>query len=149
MELKLITISLSKANSDVANLLIEKKENKRFKQGEYICKCIRFYEKYKDKIIETIKVSNSQDHQQVNEKILRNIINSEIDKKLSVKYYWFSYSITMLKPQYKNYECTVSNKHPFSWINEMNKKHEGNSSFVLLNYKEISLEEYNIAKKQI
>lgn len=46
-----ITVSFSKKNSDVYNLLVNKKENEKgFNQNEYICGCIRFFEKYKDKL---------------------------------------------------------------------------------------------------
>lgn len=47
---KAVTLSFSKKNEDIHNLLEDKKKNTAFVQNDYICDAIRFYEKNKNKI---------------------------------------------------------------------------------------------------
>lgn len=47
---KAITLSFSRKNEDIFNLLEDKKKDKGFNQNDYICEAIRFYEENKDKI---------------------------------------------------------------------------------------------------
>ncbi|WP_039242703.1 hypothetical protein [Clostridium botulinum] len=45
-----LTVSFSKKNLDVKNLIDNKKEQiEGFEHSQYVCDAIRFYEKYKDK----------------------------------------------------------------------------------------------------
>lgn len=44
-----VTLSFSRKNLDIFNLLVEKRENGPFNQNEYICNAIRFYEENKGK----------------------------------------------------------------------------------------------------
>ncbi|KLU74306.1 hypothetical protein [Clostridium botulinum] len=45
-----LTVSFSKKNLDVKNLIDNKKEQMEgFEHSQYVCDAIRFYEKYKDK----------------------------------------------------------------------------------------------------
>lgn len=82
MEFKPITISFSNYNSDVAELLIEKKKDKRFKQNDYVCECIRFFEKYKDKVIETLGTPAQSVQQNIDMNALKEMIEDTIDKKI-------------------------------------------------------------------
>jgi len=61
-----ITLSFSRQNLDIAELLTKKKLDKSFNQNNYVCNAIRFYEKNKDKI-------NNLD---------QSIIEKIVDKKL-------------------------------------------------------------------
>lgn len=50
-----VTVSFSKKNLDVKNLIDSKKEQiEGFEHSQYVCEAIRFYEKYKDKELGSI-----------------------------------------------------------------------------------------------
>lgn len=79
-----ISVSFSKKNSDVWDILTNKKKDITFNQNDYVCEAIRFYEKNKDKINqiankEEIKRIVDERIEEFKQELLNN--NIEIKKK--------------------------------------------------------------------
>lgn len=78
---KATTMTFSNFNMDIAELLAKKKEEGHFKQTDYICECIRFYEKYKDQVVESLGVPNST-QANIDINALKEMISQTIDEKI-------------------------------------------------------------------
>lgn len=64
------------------------------------------------------------------------------------KYYWCSY-VTEDSRAIGSCKEIALDRHPFLWVKAVNKtKGFWNSKYIILNYKEISKEEYNLWNQQ-
>lgn len=69
------TLTFSRKNKDIENLIARKGEDKSFILTDYICEAIRFFEEYKDKVNQ-----NSNSHININSII--DLIDSRLNERL-------------------------------------------------------------------
>lgn len=61
------------------------------------------------------------------------------------KYYWILYQEKSTEGNFVR--NTIEETHPFFWIKDMNDYYLENTKFILLNWKEITKEEYELTKQ--
>lgn len=79
-------LTFSKRNKDVQKILDEYKKDKSFVSTEYICNAIRFYEKYKDNIENSINIDiNKLKRDIIHELNIEEVVKNEIEKNFNLK----------------------------------------------------------------
>lgn len=78
---KAITLSFSKKNEDVANIIQNYKEkDKNFVQNDYVCAAIRFYEKYKNSNLNNSLLQKEEILNLVDNRVKELLENSDLIK---------------------------------------------------------------------
>ncbi|WP_373845522.1 hypothetical protein [Clostridium sp.] len=72
-----ISVSFSKKNLDVWNILTKKKKDITFNQNDYICNAIRFYEKNKDKMNKII--TKEEIEKIIDERFSKLLLDNDLD----------------------------------------------------------------------
>ncbi|HFD2049294.1 hypothetical protein JJB67_16900 [Clostridium perfringens] len=69
------TLTFSRKNKDIENLIARKGEDKSFILTDYICEAIRFFEEYKDKV-------NQNSNSSININSIIDLIDSRLNERL-------------------------------------------------------------------